>query len=154
MNDMKPNQKQEGNMITVDSRKKDPKTEMVVKYESPNGNPTQYKPIRKISPDVNRLSPLARFIVENEDGTYIGGFNHRKNDVRVEGPSGSHPNAGDETWGIPSDARNVCRGYLFPVFEPRDDETEYFNTVAAKIAALAGNGGRVIVNGQVFEVTQ
>lgn len=141
-------------MITVDSRTRDPKTEMVVKYESLNGVPIQYKPIRRISPDITRLSPLARFIVENEDGTYVGGFNHRKNDVRVEGPAGSHPAAGDETWNIPSDARAVCPGYLFPVFEPRDDETEYFNAIATKIAVLAGNGGRVIIRDQVFEVAQ
>lgn len=139
--------------IIVDSRTRDPKTEMVVKYEDRNGKPIQHKPVRRISPAIARLSPLARFLAENLDGMYIGGFVHRKNDVTVEGPVGSHPNAGNETWNIPRDARNVCHGYLFPVFEPNDDETEYMNAVAMKIAALAGNGGRVIIRGQVFEVT-
>ena len=140
--------------ITVDSRKRDQKTKMVVKYTTPNGTPTQYKPVRDIHPDTSRLTPLARFIAEHEHGLYVGGFLHRANDVRVEGPPGSHPAAGNKTFGIAADARAVCRGYLFPVFEPEDDETEYLNNVAAHISALADADGRVIINGNIYELNQ
>lgn len=139
-------------MIIVDSRRRDPRTEMVVKHEGPKGDPISYKPIRRVEPDISRLTPLARFIVENEQGTYIGGFLHRKNDVRVEAAPGSHPNAGDQLWGIPADARNFIAGWLFDVFEPNDDETEYFNIAAAKIQNTAGPMGRVIINGNIFDI--
>lgn len=138
--------------IIVDSRTRDNRSEMVVKHEDFNGNPISHKPIRKVYPILTKLNFLANFIVENENGTYIGGFLNRRNDVRVEGAPGSHPNAGEEMWGIPDDARAFCKGYLFPVFEPADDESEYFNIVAERIEALAGPGGRVIINGNIFEV--
>ena len=140
-------------MIIVDSRQCDPKSEMVVKHESANGNPISYKPIRKIEPNIASLSPLAQFIVAHETGSYIGGFLHRKNDVRVEAAPGTHPNAGDTMWGIPTDARNYIQGWLFDVFEPGDDETAYFNRTAEKILKTIGPGGRVIINGSVFDVT-
>ena len=124
-------------MIIVDSRQCDPKSEMVVKHESANGNPISYKPIRKIEPNIASLSPLAQFIVAHETGSYIGGFLHRKNDVRVEA----------------ADARNYIQGWLFDVFEPGDDETAYFNRTAEKILKTIGPGGRVIINGSVFDVT-
>lgn len=151
-------------MITVDSRQRDPKSEMVVKYESPNGNPIQWKPVRHINPDMYRLTPLASFIAEHQDGAYIGGFHHRSNDVRVEGALGSQYTINEHargasyaedcvnTWGISRDARATIRGWLFPVFEPGDDETEYFNHVAERIAATAGAGGRVIIKNAIYEV--
>mgnify|MGYP001557826886 CR=1 FL=1 len=152
-------------MIIVDSRKRDPKSEMVVKHENPNGNPINYKPIRRINPDMSRLSPLARFIVENEDGSYIGGFLHRKNDVRVEGLIGSRhalnvrvhgqKYADDikEMYNITPQDRAFNPGWLFDVFEPSNDETEYFNRAAEKIQKTAGSGGRIIIHGNIFEVT-
>ena len=139
-------------MIIVDSRKRDPKSEVVLKHEGIGSVPDSYKPVRKITPDIEKLSPLARFIVENEDGTYIGGFLNRKNNVRVEGPVGSHPYAGNKMYGIPVDERAVCPGWLFPVFEPHFNETEYFNAEAEKIAKLAGSGGRVKIYNNIFEV--
>lgn len=150
-------------MIRVDSRTRDIKTEMVIKYVSPNGNPIQYKPIRKIEPSIPMLSPLARFIVENESGTYIGGFLHRKNDVHVEGPIGSKKTLTiqergqemadkiEKIYGLDKNERAEC-SYLFPVFEPNDDETEYFNSVAEKIRKLAQPGGRVIINKNIFDI--
>jgi len=139
-------------MIIVDSRKRDPKTEIVLKHEGIGSVSNSYKPVRKINPDIEKLSPLARFIVVNEDGTYVGGFLHRKNNVRVEGPVGSHPAAGDKMYCIPEDERAVCPGWLFPVFEPHFDETEYFNAAAEKIEKLAGPGGRVKIYDNIFEV--
>ncbi len=139
-------------MIIVDSRKHDPQSEVVLKHEGIGSVPNSYKPVRKIHPEIDKLSPLARFMVENEDGTYIGGFLHRKNNVRVEGPIGSHPAAGDRMYGIPVNERAVCQGWLFPVFEPNFNETEYFNAAAEKIEELAGKGGRVIIHKNIFEV--
>lgn len=139
--------------LKVDSRKRDPKSEMVVKYTNMKGVPTDFKPIRTITPNTEKLTELARFIVKNLDGKYVGGFNHNGNDVIVEGPEGSHPLAGGKKGSgsmYPATAR-VSTSFLWPVFEPYDDETEYVNKVAEKCAALAGNGGRIRIKNEIFE---
>lgn len=138
--------------LIVDSRRRDQKSETVVKYTNLQGRPIDWKPVRKITPDLTLLTPLARFIAERLDGAYIGGFLHRDTDVRVEGPAGSEPYAGKKPYGFPVDARLTCKGYLWPVFEPEDDETEYVNRVAEKMASMARIGGRIIVRGEIFNV--
>jgi len=152
-------------MITVDSRQRDPKSEQVVKYVDANtGIPIQWKPVRKISPDYSRLSLLARFIAERGDNKYIGGMLLNGFLVRVEGPIGSLfeieiKKSGLENarkhfhmWALKETDRAVIQGWLFPVFEPDMDETQYFNIQAEKIIEVAGKGGRVKVNKDIFEI--
>lgn len=150
--------------ITVDSRTRDPQTRMVVKYETPHGHPLDYKPVRDISPSLESLSPAARFIAERAEGKYIGGMLLRGFLVRVEGPVGSqfqeevraHGVVGAQkrahAFGFDRDERAAVAGWLFPVLEPGDDETEYFEREASRIVSVAGVGGRLIVGGEEFHV--
>jgi hypothetical protein len=138
--------------ILVDSTKRDPKSEMVLKHQGIGNVQDSFKPIRGINPKKENLSDLALFIVNQLEGTYIGGFLNRKNNVRIEGKMGSHPYAGNKMFGVPEDARAVCPGWLFPVFKPHFDETLYFIAEAEKIRKLAGMGGRVIIFGNVFDI--
>jgi len=151
--------------ITVDSRRRDIKSEQVVKYENEHSTPVQWKPIRKISPDSTRLTPVARFIADRADGKYIGGMLLNGFLVRVEGAAGSQYTIdvkchGQEkadkmysVYGLDKNERATIRGWLFPVFEPEMDETQYFNNEAQKMTAAAGVGGRIIINGEILEVT-
>jgi hypothetical protein len=140
--------------IIVDSRNRDPKSEQVVKYTNLRGEPTQYKSIRKISPEKEKLSELGIFLCEKLNGSYIGGFLHKENDVIIEGPEGSDPNAGNPKYGslCPPSARLKCKGYLWPVFEPNDDETKYINKAARKMIEMAKPGGRVIIKKEIFDI--
>ncbi len=150
--------------ITVDSRKRDPNTVLTPKYENGAGQVIQYKPVRKISPDLSKLSPLARFIVEHSEGKYIGGFLLNGANVRVEGPIGSRYvldvklKGQDATekmykvYGCSKEDRAAIEGWLFPIFEPEDDESEYFNAVANAILEKAGVGGRVIIGSDIYEI--
>ena len=150
--------------ITVDSRKRDPKSKMIVKYETENGTATQWKPVRKINPDNTRLSGVAKFIADRAEGKYIGGMLLNGFLVRVEGAIGSRhaievKKHGAETaeklakcWNLDKNERATIRGWLFPVFEPEMDETEYFNMEARKIVAVAGIGGRIVINNEIMEL--
>jgi hypothetical protein len=149
--------------ITVDSRKRDPKSENVVKYyDIKSGQPMQYKPVRKISPDRDKLSPLAQFIVDHAEGKYIGGMMLNGFLVRVEGCKGSQFAIEVKEKGIEQaeklvkigfltkDDRATIRGWLFPVFEPDMDETEYFNKEAARMVDQAGSCGRIIIGENIY----
>lgn len=151
--------------ITVDSRTRDPKSEQVVKYVNEHGTPVQHKPVRKISPDVAALTPVARFIADRAEGKYIGGMLLHGFLVRVEGAVGSQhaievKKHGQEQadklahiWGLNKNERATIRGWLFPVFEPEMDETKYLNDEADKMIAAAGMGGRIVINNEILEVS-
>jgi hypothetical protein len=151
--------------ITVDSRTRDPKSEQVVKYVNEHGTPIQYIPVRKISPNTAALTPIARFIADRAEGKYIGGMLLRGFLVRVEGAVGSQhaievKKHGQERaeklahiWGLNKNERATIHGWLFPVFEPEMDETEFLNAEAKKMVAAAGVGGRIIINNEIMEVT-
>lgn len=151
-------------MITVDSRRRDPKSEEAVKYVSLQGRPIQYKPVRKITPDLSRLSKEAAFIAENAEGKYLGGMLLNGFLVRVEGPIGSQfnievKNLGQEKadekaklWGWNKSNRSVIQGWQFPIFEPEDDPTQYLNNQATKIVEAAGKGGRIILNNKTLDI--
>ena len=150
--------------ITVDSRRRDPRSEQVVKYENEHGTPVQWKPVRKISPDSGRMSMVAQFIADRADGKYLGGMMLNGFLVRVEGAMGSQYSIdvrchGQEKadkmycgYGLDKNKRATIRGWLFPVFEPEMDETEYLNEEARKMVAAAGVGGRIVINGEIMEV--
>lgn len=150
--------------IIVDCRRRDPKGEQVAKYEDRHGNTVQLKPVRKIYPKAAGLSKVGRFIADRADGKYIGGMLLNGFLVRVEGAVGSQylidiKYHGQEkadkmysVYGLDKNARTTIRGWLFPVFEPEMDETEYLNEEARKMVAAAGVGGRIVINGEILEV--
>jgi hypothetical protein len=152
--------------IIVDSRRKDVKSIEVEKYYNEAGITVQTKPVRKICPDFNRLSTLAKFIASRANDKYIGGMLLNGFIVRIEGPEGSMyeieaRQKGIRTadtlfkmWGFNKKDRAIIKGWLFPVFEPENDETEYFNCEAIKIARAAGVNGRVIINDEVYNIAE
>jgi hypothetical protein len=151
--------------ITIDCRKRDTKAELVPKYTNEFGTVIQHKPIRKLNPDINKLSPLAKFIVQEAKDHFIGGMLLNGFLVRVEGKTGSlfdvtvKEKGLEETerifkiWSEDKQTRASIKGWLFPVFEPFNNETDYFNNEAEKILSVAGSGGRVIINKKCFEIS-
>ena len=107
---------------------------------------------------------VAQFIADRADGKYLGGMMLNGFLVRVEGAVCSQYSIdvkchGQEKadkmycgYGLDKSKRATIRGWLFPVFEPEMDETEYLNEEARKMVAAAGVGGRININGEIMEV--
>lgn len=148
--------------ISVDSRTADPKTVLVVKYTDLSGRPIQYKPIRKIYPNFDKLTETARFIVSRLNKTYIGGMLCTPSSVRVQGIIGSQWEIDLKIHGLQKAElmykiglskktdRATIKGWQWPVFEPNFDETEYFNIESNKMETVA-DGGRIIINGEIYD---
>lgn len=146
-------------MITVCSRIRDPKTEMVQKYSN---EPFIKMPVRKLSPKKTGFA-LADAIITASNGKYIGGF-YNPFTCTVEGPVGSqmkidvatlgeqHYQNIKKCYGSDDSARARCN-WLFSVIEPELSDEDYFVVESLRMEKLAGPGGRVIIGNTVHEVS-
>lgn len=149
--------------VSINCRTRDINARRIVKHTSLRGNPTDYMSVIDITPDAEKLGPLAAFIYDRADGKYIGGMLLRGFLVRVEGAPGTQKIADMKAHGaekyakiaqcydLDPNERAVIRGWLFPVFEPNTNATNYFNNEALKIQSVAP-GGRVVINNEVFDL--
>jgi hypothetical protein len=174
-------------MITVTCRKNDSAVRVVPKYDNlsdfdvtpdnpclPNGV-YGYRHLRRTSPQVEALSPLAAWLVEQLDGkTICGMMPTGHNDIRIEtditeasalryvaGVYGLHHNhwyedparalesAEEQIRAYDGEKTTIkITSYLLPIIEVRQSDEQYWNQVADLIIATGGN--RVTINGQSY----
>jgi hypothetical protein len=174
--------------ITVVCRKRDPRMFTVQKYSNneewnviggtaPNGvHATRY--LRKTSPDISKLNPLAQFLFENCP-TYVGGFYHAfelSDRVQVfNGKTEADMLRDDASRGIcksapwiktVAEAQKSAEGFihcyelenvpakiddwLFDIIEPEQSDEEYWNNQADQM--IRAGAVSVTVNKQSFKI--
>lgn len=151
--------------ITVSCLRSDPAGFGIPKYDNrenwntpggraPNGvSATRW--LRRTAPDAALLSPLAAWLVANLPLCVAGTMPTRSGNLRIEGREteadavrrryGSLAANIIRCYAIPEDRPTIIDSWLFPQIATNEDDTAYWNRVAAEI--IAAGGGRLSVDG-------
>lgn len=147
--------------LIVSSRKRDPKTQGVQKYDNsaswnvvggmaPNGVcATRWQ--RRLEPDLAQLSPLAAFLATAGDGINVSGrMPHPRRECNVQCYNGKTNSdyvdaKTSAMWGFFA-KRPVKVDWLFDIIEPHETDEEYLNRQAERI--LAAGTVRVLFGGR------
>lgn len=157
--------------IIVAARKTDPIAFGVQKYDNkenwnrvdgiaPNGvNATRY--LRRTTPDVTRLTPLAAFLVESCPKSVAGNMPAMRSEHRVTCYNGK-----TEADMMRSSGRKNAEGYIrcydlenvpskimdwkFDIIEPGQSDTDYWNRQGANI--ISSGAVRIEIGDNIFEV--
>ena len=158
--------------IIVAARKNDPAGFGVQKYDNvgawnvpggqaPNGvSATRY--LRKTNPNVNCLCPLARFLVENVPHCVAGLTSSFRFQERVRcftgeteadvarrlGNYGKNTELAIAVYELSSQLAEI--DWLFPIIEPSQTDTDYWNNVASAILAQKIN--RIVIGDAEWSV--
>lgn len=116
---------------------------------APNGV-SAYRWLRKTSPDVSQLSPLAAWLFDNCPTCVAGKQKHPQLQYRVRCFNGKtiaeQQKWSDNeraVWGTWGDRPAAIDDWLFPIIQPKQSDEEYWNVVAAQILAAGIN--RVVI---------
>ena len=133
--------------FAVSSRRRDPRTTIVPKYVSANGDIIENKPVIYLNPDVSALTPLALFLWENAKGDRTG-FNTSCNINKVSVYLNN--TVADKYRAIKiKNCEQLIKAYdlenelekiedwLFSIIEPILTDTRYLNREAEIIAKIA-----------------
>lgn len=103
---------------------------------APNGV-SAYRWLRDTTPNVAQLSPLAAWLVANVPPTVAGTMPHPQKQYRVRCYNGktiaeqnNWSDAQIRTWAPHGDKLAMIDDYLFPIIQPKQSDSDYWNAVA------------------------